>query len=145
MGSRFFLYPPTAAFWWYGYLLFADISDFEHNFVNAWGRRPTGSIMATNSAIIAGLAAAADLAASVVGYLLEPRRLVVMIVENEHLNIPILSDNLNDSALLEQLRMFYRYLKVKQGLVELLIPRLLIQIDCVEVSDYPISEILALT
>src|SRR5271156_2108531 len=49
------------------------------------------------------------------GSISKSRGLVLIFVENEHLNIPILSDNMIDSALLEQLRMFYRYLKVKRG------------------------------
>ena len=63
-----------------------------------------------------------------------PQDSVLIIVENEHLDIPIMSDNMIDSALLEQLRMFYRYLKVKRGLVELIIPRSLVRIDCAKVS-----------
>jgi hypothetical protein len=68
------------------------------------------------------------------GAISKPRGLVLIFVENEHLDIPILSDNMIDSALLEQLRMFYRYLKVKRGLVELIIPRRLVRIDCVKVG-----------
>jgi hypothetical protein len=68
------------------------------------------------------------------GAISKPRGLVHIILVNEHLDIPILSDNMIDSALLEQLRMFYRYLKVKRGLVELIIPRRLFQIDCIRVG-----------
>jgi hypothetical protein len=64
----------------------------------------------------------------------KPRGLVLIFVENEHLDIPILSDNMVDSALLAQLRMFYRYLKIKRGLVELIIPRSLVRIDCIKVG-----------
>jgi hypothetical protein len=67
----------------------------------------------------------------------KPRGLVLIFVENEHLDIPILSDNMIDSALLEQLRMFYRYLKVKRGLVELIIPRSLVRINCIKVGLQP--------
>lgn len=43
-------------------------------------------------------------------------------------------DDVLDSELLEQLRMFYRYLKIKRGLVEVIIPRSLVRITCVKVS-----------
>ena len=67
----------------------------------------------------------------------KPRDLLIVYVENEHLKIPILSDDLTDSSLLEQFRMFYRYLKLKRGLVELIIPRTLVRIDCITVSGLP--------
>ncbi len=60
--------------------------------------------------------------------------LLFVCAESEHLDIPVLSDNLVDSELFQQLRMFYRYLKIKRGLVELIIPRKLVQIDYVKVS-----------
>ena len=63
--------------------------------------------------------------------------LVLVFVENERLNVPILSDNMIDSALLEQLRIFCRYLKVEQGLVELIMSRSHVGIDCVKVGRQP--------
>ena len=60
---------------------------------------------------------------------------VLMFVENEHLKVPILSTDMSDSALLEQLNMFYEYLRVKRGLVEVIVPRCLLRIDCVEVGQ----------
>ena len=60
---------------------------------------------------------------------------VLIYVENEHLNVPILSNDISDSALLEQLNMFYEYMKVKRGLVEVIVPRYLLRIDCVEVGQ----------
>lgn len=41
-----------------------------------------------------------------------------------------------DSALLEPLRMFYRYLKVKRGLVELVIPKSAVRINCIKVGKH---------
>ena len=68
-----------------------------------------------------------------------PKGSVLMYVENEHLNVPILSNDMSDSALLEQLNMFYEYLRVKRGLVEVIVPRYLLRIDCVEVGQQPCS------
>ena len=62
------------------------------------------------------------------------RGLVHIFVGHEHLSAPILLDDIVDSVFLEQLRMFYRFLKVKQGLVELIIPKILVRINCVKVS-----------
>jgi hypothetical protein len=69
------------------------------------------------------------------GSISETRDPVLIFVENEHLEIPIISDGMDDSQLFQQLGMFYRYLKVKRGLVELLVPRSLDRIDTVKVSS----------
>jgi len=62
------------------------------------------------------------------------RRNVFIFVENEQLEVPLLLEGMNDSQLFKQLRMFYRYMKVKRGLVELVVPRKLVRVDCVTVE-----------
>jgi hypothetical protein len=62
------------------------------------------------------------------------RRELSIFVENLHVDIAVLYDGMDDSVLLEQLRMFYRYLKIRRGLVELIIPTKLVKINCVKVS-----------
>lgn len=57
-----------------------------------------------------------------------------VIVENEFLQVPLRVDDIVSPPQLKQLRMFYRYLKVKRGLAEVIIPRRLVQIDCVKVD-----------
>lgn len=64
------------------------------------------------------------------------RRNVLIFVENEQLEVPLLLEGMDDSQLFKQLRMFYRYTKVKRGLVELVVPRKLVRVDCVTVSEY---------
>ena len=73
----------------------------------------------------------------VIGNFPGPQRFLFVCVENEQLDVPILYNNMMDSALLEQFRMFYRYLKVKRGLVELIIPRTLVGIDCIKACSDP--------
>lgn len=55
-------------------------------------------------------------------------------VRDEFLMIPIPHD-VNDEALLRRLRMFYRMIKVEQGIPGLLLPRKLERIDCVKVRS----------
>ena len=59
---------------------------------------------------------------------------IVIYIGNQSLNVPVLFRTLTDSALLAQLRMFYRYMKLQRGLVELILPRNLVRIDSVKVS-----------
>lgn len=56
-------------------------------------------------------------------------------VSDEFLMIPI-PQALNDETLLRRLRMFYRMIRVGQGIPGLLLPKKLERIDCVEVR-YP--------
>ena len=80
--------------------------DFEHNIVEAWGERSDGS-----------------------------RLLVHVFTEDEHMQVPIIMPEApTDDAVLSQLKMFYRVLKLNRGLAELLIPRELARIDTVTVS-----------
>jgi hypothetical protein len=67
------------------------------------------------------------------GAISESRGPVHIFVENEQLEIPILYDGMDDSHLFQQLGVFYRFLKVKRGLAELIIPRSLVRIDSVTV------------
>ena len=63
--------------------------------------------------------------------------LLFITLRDEQLYVPIRYGETEDSsAVLRQVRMFYRHLKIKQGLTEILLPRTLIQIDCIEVSYY---------
>ena len=55
-------------------------------------------------------------------------------VSDEFLVIPIPQD-VNDEAFLRRLRMFYRMIKVGQGLPGLLLPKKLERIDCVKVRS----------
>ena len=64
----------------------------------------------------------------------KPPGLVLIMLESEHLHIPILSHDVHDSTLLAQLRMFYRFVKVKRGRVEVIIPRSLTRIQRVKVG-----------
>jgi len=61
------------------------------------------------------------------------RKSVTIFVDNDRLSIPVLSHEANDAALLREVKMFYRYLKVKRGLSEVVIPKQLISIDYVVV------------
>ncbi|MCJ1430098.1 hypothetical protein MMC29_008013 [Sticta canariensis] len=58
-------------------------------------------------------------------------------VSDQFLTIPIPHD-VNDEALLRRLRMFYRMIKVEQGIPGLLLPRQLGRIDCVKISIDPL-------
>ena len=96
--------------WWWVYQYIATGHDFEHNIVEAWGEREDGT-----------------------------RLLIHVFTEDEHMQVPIIvPEPPTDDAVLSQLKMFYRVLKLKRGLAELLIPRELSRIDTVTVSRFPL-------
>jgi hypothetical protein len=147
--------------WWFLYLLISNLSDFEQNFVNAWSQRTTTPspnhhpeqdhqplrssghhseqdhqppTLPSHHPAQNQLRTSVAEQNGVNGTTSKPRRMLSIFLEKQHLEIPVLYNGMTDSALLEQLRMFYRYSKVRRGLVELIIPRRLVKINCVKVS-----------
>ena len=57
---------------------------------------------------------------------------VLIFVDNISLDAPVLYDTITEIALLQQLKMFYRYLKIRRGLPEVIIPRTISRLDCIE-------------
>ena len=99
-------------------MLISSPRDFEQNFLSAWRQRTSN---------LQGVRDDASANESVAN---RPGDLPVFL-ENEQLKIPILNDDITPEELLTDIRMFYKYLKFKRGLVELVVPRELVQINCV--------------
>jgi hypothetical protein len=93
-----------ARLWWFTYLILAEYSEFEENYMRAWSEHAAEE---KSTAIFLG---------------------------DEQLIIPTLEDDDKDRTLLMHLKMFYRLLKIRCGLPELILPKLLMRIDWVKVS-----------
>lgn len=90
-------------FWWLLYFLVADSSDFHQNYMNAWISRDKSP------------------------------RVLKVVLGRQYLDMPLPPDNVDDSVVFAWLNMFYRYLKLRKGVLEIIIPKELVRIDCVEV------------
>ena len=116
------------------YLLISDMSDFDDNFREAWSQRRTTEPSPNDNLEQEPRHFDGADGQIVNRSAVSSRRKLSIFVESRHLDIAVLYDGMNDTALLEQLQMFYRYLKIKRGLVELIIPTKLVKINCVKVS-----------
>jgi hypothetical protein len=96
----------TAKFWWSIYLYISPYSDFEANYMRAW---------AENAA--------------------DQQKTTLIFVGDEELSIPWLEGDELDRPRLEHLRMFYLLLKLRRGLLEVIVPRTLVRIEWVKVSS----------
>ena len=103
----------TAHTWWSFYFLISDSSDFENNYLNAWVQKY--ELPDSNSASY------------------NTRSQLQIFFEKEYYNLSVHSDVETDSEIFEQLRMFYRYYKVRRGFIEIIIPKELFRINCVKV------------
>jgi hypothetical protein len=88
---------------WSLYFAVANASDFEKNYLNAWRRRNGTE---TTLKIFLG---------------------------NQNLDIPLPPHDSNDERVFQELNEMYRYLKAKRGWIDIVYPRELIRIDCVQV------------
>ncbi|KAF2430613.1 hypothetical protein EJ08DRAFT_649430 [Tothia fuscella] len=137
VGTRILLRSRTSRIWWIVYLLISDLNEFEQNFLNAWMLQDvhiTASDATAQSADEEESNAGVRVNTEIGCRSLRPRTPVLIYVHEEPLEIPILFQDISNTELLKQLKMFYRYLKIKRGLAELVIPRKLMKIDCVEVD-----------
>lgn len=152
-----FLRKGTALLWWSYYLLIADLADFEQNFLNAWrsheiqkespeneeteeagfwilisyfkrSERASKASTRRRTSEVSAHTSNGDGSDQPVA-----RNDVWLFVENEQVKVPLLLGGVDDSHLFKELRMFYRYMQVRRGLVELVIPRKLTRMDCVMV------------
>jgi hypothetical protein len=64
----------------------------------------------------------------------QKKKAIAIFLGDERLITPTLACDDNDKTLLMHLRMFYRMLKIRRGLSELILPELLVRMDWVEVS-----------
>jgi hypothetical protein len=65
----------------------------------------------------------------------DPEKTTLIFVGDEELSIPWLEGDELDRLRLEHLRMFYLLLKLRRGLLEVIIPRTLVRIEWVKVSS----------
>jgi hypothetical protein len=93
-------------FWWYIYLIISPYPDFEANYMRAWAENAVDS-----------------------------QKKTLIFVGDEELSIPRLEGDELDRARLQHLRMFYRLLKLRRGLIEVILPRTLVRIEWVKVSS----------
>jgi hypothetical protein len=91
--------------WWLAYLASSPYPDFEVNYMRAWAENAV-----------------------------DPQKKTLIFVGDEKLSIPQLKDDELDRVRLQHLRMFYELLKLRRGLVEIIVPMLLVRIDWVKVS-----------
>jgi hypothetical protein len=89
--------------WWLIYFFLSNSKDFEQNYLNAWSQMDEN-----------------------------PSKLKIF-VDNDTLEIDIHCTDKRDAEVFKQLKMFYRYLKVRRGFTEIIIPKKLVRIDCVQV------------
>lgn len=103
--------------WWLLYQLFADVGDFELDYIGAWRHKLEQS---SNSSPVE----------------------VHLYVENNYLKAPI-PTRLDDAATLRALQMWYCLLQSKMGTGEILLPKRLIRIDRVRVGTSDCFEMVA--
>jgi hypothetical protein len=113
------------AIWWTIYLLVSDIDEFEQNFINAWRVRTIHLYWRETPEAVESDEQYVD-----VKYY---PGLLTIFIGDEYLKIPMYR-TADDKEVLEQLKMWYKYFKIKRGLLELIIPRSLSRIDCVKVK-----------
>ena len=95
--------------WWFGYLILSEYHEFEKNYMAAWREQAWREHMPEEKSI-------------------------AIFLGDERLVIPRPEGN-KDKTLLVNLRMFYRLLKIKRGLPELILPKMLARMDWVKVSS----------
>jgi len=99
--------PSVIRFWWFWYLLSSDSADFKHNFTTAWSQKESEKPLDT-----------------------------FLFVDESWILVPLRfsEEPASDRKTIQQLKLFYRLLKVSNGLAELLIPKRLEEIIAVKVS-----------
>lgn len=90
--------------WWFVYLILSDYREFEENYMRAWSEHAS------------------------------EEKPITIFLGDEQLITPMLPGYDNDRILLMRMRMFYRLLKIRRGLPELILPKLLVRMDWVKVS-----------
>ena len=112
----------SGTIWWTIYLLLSNIDEFEQNFKNVWQMRTENQEWREKP----------DQRYADVKYY---PGLLTIFIGDEYLKIPIfMYPTADDRKVLEQLKMWYEYFKIKRGLYELIIPRSLSRIDYVKVT-----------
>lgn len=92
---------PIQKLWWLLYYSFANVDDFEQNYMLAWQRT------------------------------LGMKHRVCICVGSDSLRVPVAADS--DSGTLQMLGMWYRWMLLKRGLPEMVLPKKVVRIDKVKV------------
>jgi hypothetical protein len=90
---------------WFIYMILSDYREFEENYMRAWSEQPS------------------------------EEKTIAIFLGDDQLITPMLKGSHNDRILLMQMGMFYRLLKIRRGLSELILPKFLVRMDWVNVSS----------
>ncbi|KPI35264.1 uncharacterized protein AB675_3801 [Cyphellophora attinorum] len=116
-------------FWWTIYFVVADMADFEHNLLNAWRRHDTPSTPI-------GSRIGSDMRTHVQSP--KVRESMSLFLGNDHLSAPIFADGyMTFRTAIDELRMFFNYMRMRRGLAEVAVPYRLIRLDIVEMVAAP--------
>jgi hypothetical protein len=104
--------PVITRLWWSCYFIMSDLQAAEQDFLEAYARK----LSVTNE-----------------------RHYVHVYIRTSHLRVPI-GPWTDDALTLELLRMFYGLMKYKKGLQEIILPRILVRLDSVNVCSLSIND-----